>query len=115
METKNIENVRAYALNKFCEILDGKYELPKYQSLDDIETEYISQDIDTREFVDNGIFGLLGVGEDGLMELLEPIEAFCDKLQQARKKFSESHQINELKKIIEVIEEKIKQLKKSLD
>ena len=115
MGKEHIENVRTYALNKFCEILDGKYELPKHQSLDDIETEYISQDIDTKEFVDNGIFGLLGMEEDSLMELLEPIQLFIEKLQQARKKFSESNQINELKKIIEVIEEKIEQLKKSLD
>ena len=115
MDKEHIEKVRSYALKIFYEIFDGKFELPKYQNMDGIETEYISQDINTREFVDNGIFGLLGVEEDGLLELLEPIEMFREKLQQARKKFSESNQINELKKIIEVIGGKIEQLKKSLD
>jgi len=115
MEIESIEKVRTYVLQKFCEILDGEYEIPKYQSMDGIETEYTSQNIDTREFVDCGVFGLVDMQEDTLLELLEPIEMFTEKLQQAKAKFSETNQINELKKIIEIIEEKIEHLKKSLD
>ena len=115
MDTENILTVRTYALKKFCEIFDGEFELPKYQSMDGIETEYISDDFDARDFVDKGIFGLLDMDENDLLGQLEPIEMFAQKLHHARKKFSESNQINELKKIIDVIEEKIEQLKKSLN
>lgn len=33
MEIESIEKVRQYALQKFCEISDGEFELPKYQSM----------------------------------------------------------------------------------
>lgn len=114
-ESESIKKVRQYALKKFTEILDGSYELPKYQSMDDIETDYISQDTDTKDFVDQGMFGILEIEENDLLQLLEPIELFSEKLQKAKAKFSESNQIDELMKILEIIEEKIDQLKKSLN
>ena len=115
MELKNVEKVRQYALQKFCEMVDGEFELPKYQSMDGIETEYLSQDIDTKEFIDQGVLGLLDVGEDNFIELLDLMEMFCEKLQHAKKKFSKSNQIKELKKIIEIVEKKIEKLKQTLD
>ena len=115
MEIESVEKVRQYALQKFREILDGEFELPKYQSMDGIETEYLSQDTDTREFVDRGVFGLLNVGEDDFLDVLDLMEMFCEKLQHAKKKFSKSNQIKELKKIIEIIEKKIDKLKQALD
>ena len=115
MDFESIEKVRQYALHKFFEIFDGEYELPKYQSMDGIETEYISQNIDTREFVDQGIFGILDREEDDLLELLDPMEMFYEKLQHAKKKFSKSIQVKELNKIIEIVERKIDRLKHLLD
>ena len=97
MELENIEKVRHYALKKYCDILAGEFELPKFQSMDNIETEYLSKDVDTKEFVDQGLFGLSGIKEVDLVKLLEKIDLFYDKLQNAKTKFSDSSQIKELK------------------
>lgn len=107
MGLEHIEKVRQYTLWKFYELLDGEFELPKYQSMDNIETKYISQDIATRDFIDRGIFGLLDMGENDFLASLEKIERFCQKLQHSKTKFSETHQIKELKKIIRIMEEEI--------
>ena len=112
---ENIEKVRHYALQKYVDILEGEFELPKFQSMDNIDTEYLSKDVDNREFVDQGLFGFSGIDESNIMKLLEKIEMFYEKLQNAKTKFSESSQIKELKNIIKHVEEKIEKLKKKLD
>ena len=111
---ESIEKVRRYALHKFYEIFEGEYELPKFQSLDGIETEYISQDINTGDFVDQGIFGILDTEGDDLFELLDPLEMFYEQLQHAKKKFSKSVQAKELKKITDIVEARIDRLKQTL-
>ncbi len=108
---ENIEKVRYYVLGKFYEVLDGEFGFPKSQSLDGIHTEYISKDIDTREFVDKGLFGFPALQENDLEKLLAKIELFYEKLQYAKSNFIESSQIKELKRIIKIIEEKLEHLK----
>ena len=61
---ENIEKVRYYTLGKFYEVLDGEFGFPKSQSMDGVYTGYISKDIDTRDFVDKGLFGFSPIGTD---------------------------------------------------
>lgn len=108
---KQIEEVRHYALKKFYEILNGEFGFPKFQSMDGIQTEYFSKDIDTREFVDKGLFGYSHLESNDLEKLLAKIELFYESLQQAKNNFIEHDQSTELKKIIRIIEEKLEYLK----
>lgn len=107
MELESVEKVRQYVCKKFFDIFDGEYELPKYQDMDDIQTEYITKDVDTRAFVDQGIFGLLTRENDNLVYAMDKIEQFYEKLQSAISKYSDSPHIKELKKIVDMVEEKI--------
>ena len=108
---KQIEEVRHYVLKKFFEILNGEFGFPKFQNMDGIQTEYISKDIDTRDFVDKGLFGFSNLEANDLEKLLAKMELFYETLQQARNNYIENYQANELKRIIRIIEEKLEYLK----
>lgn len=115
MEPEQIKNVRLYAVRKFDEILDGKFDFPKYQCMDKIDTKCLSHDIDTQDFVDEGLFGISGIWDEDLVLLIETIELLHEKLENAKVKYSENDQVKELKNILKIVGEKIEKLKTKLN
>lgn len=111
VELENIEKVRHYVCEKLTEIFDGDYNIPNLQDISDIQMAYMSEDTDTHEFVDQGIFGWVSQDEETLIKSMDKMEIFCARLKESVSKYTQSPCIRELKKIAELVEEKIKSIK----
>lgn len=116
METNVLDqvDVRQFVLKRYSDFMGGAFGLPKFQSMDGIDTEYVSTDMDAEEFVKKEFFDFTGISEEQLIEVVNKLEVFSDQLGSTKLYFSENQHIRELEKIIACVKIEIEHLKEKL-